>query len=213
MQVTRHISVRAVCITLCLGSVLLCGLLALPLSANAEQPATKAKQIQQQVAAVDAKFKGKRPSRKFVLPEASDEGTYAAYWGTFDAFEKLSVEEKNLRGKFLQDFYWQKGLLIAARQRHFDYGGYITDFTKETPVELELVADDRFEFEGELVLRQRSFGRPVQTETSEAQRIKAYSNSYRRLTRSPEVKAPNGSACRWICDSREAPECLAYKCQ
>jgi hypothetical protein len=213
MQIARSFAAQSGCVAVRLSSLFLCGLLALPLSATAEQPATKARQIQQQVAAIDAKFKGKKPSRKFVLPEASDEGTYAAYWGTFDAFEKLSIEEKNLRGKFLQDFYWQKGLLIAARQRHFDYGGYITDFTKETPVELELVADDRFEFEGELVLRQRSFGRPVQTETSEAQRMKAYATSYRRLTRSPEVKAPNGSACRWICDSREAPECLAYKCQ
>jgi transposase len=165
------------------------------------------------VAAVDAKFKGKKPVRTFNLPEASGEGTSAAYWGTPDTVERLSVVEKNLRGRFLQGFYWQRGLLIAARQRHLDYGGYIDSFTKETPVEMELVDDDRFEFDGELVLRQRSFGRKVATERSEAERLKAYANSYRRLTLTPEAKAPNGAACRWICVSREALECLAYQCQ
>jgi hypothetical protein len=51
------------------------------------------------------------------------------------------------------------------------------------------------------------------TERSEAQRMKAYANSYRRLTLTPEAKAPNGAACRWICASSEMLECLAYKCQ
>jgi hypothetical protein len=213
MQIARNLAVRSSRAALCVSGFFLCSLLAAPPPASAQKPVVKAKQIQRQVATIDAKFKGKKPVRTFNLPEASGKGTSAAYWGTFDSVEKLSVVEKNLRGKLLQDFYWQQGLLIAARQRHFDYGGYIDDFTKETPVEVELVGDDRFEFDGESVLRQRSFGRPLPTERSEAQRMKAYANSYRRLTLTPETKAPNGGACRWICASNEMLECLAYKCQ
>jgi hypothetical protein len=70
LQIARNLAAQGGCLAYSLSSIFLCSLLAPPLSANAEQPAAKARQTQRQVAAIDANFKARNP----LLERALEEG-------------------------------------------------------------------------------------------------------------------------------------------
>ena len=72
-------------------AALLCALLA-PLAVAADAPGSKAEQLQQQVAAIDARTKSQAPLRERPLQGFAAEGARVVSWGTTGAIEKISVE-------------------------------------------------------------------------------------------------------------------------
>jgi hypothetical protein len=203
----------------CLVGSLLCGLLAAPLTAIAEQPAMAAQKVHQQVVAIDARFKKQKPFLGRAVDGVAAEGAGVDAWGSPGDIEKISVEAFNERGRVFQDFYFHKNVLIAARERRIDYGAYIMELLKNRPTPMKVAEDDRLEFAGELVLRRRSFGRAMPKADSHAQdlvaRLKTDAMSFKRLMDTPEPEAKKRGGCSWSCasNSRErTDECLVYKC-
>jgi hypothetical protein len=194
-----------------------CGVLAVPLPAKAEQSAPLARQVQQRVAAIDAKFKVTKP----FLERGIDlgEGIDVLAWGAVKAIEKISVKVQGERGELLQDFYWQQGMLIAARQRSIDYGAYMTELPAHKPWPRKVIKDDRFEFAGDVVLHERSFGVSPTAKVNVHMvlaDLKAGALSYKRLMEIPETKENKRGNCSWSCVSKPSEQtdtCLAYECK
>jgi hypothetical protein len=204
----------------CLGGWLLCGLLAAPLTATAEQPALAAQKIHQQVLAIEARFKAQKPFLERGVEGVAAEGAGVDAWGSPGHIEKISVDYMNERGRWFQDFYFQKDVLIAARERRIDYGAYIMELLKNRPTPMKVVEDDRLEFAGDRLLRRRSFGRAMPKADSEAkdllERLKAEAVSFKRLMETPEPEKAKTGGCSWSCASESSErkdECLAYKCE
>jgi hypothetical protein len=196
--------------------ILFCGLLAAPLSAHAEPPAAKAKAVQRQVATIDAKFKKKEPFLERSL-EQGESGWEIRAWGAPKTIEKISAMYQGERGEMLYNFYWQQGLLIAARLRRIDYGAYVGEFPASKPLARNVLEDERFEFSGDVVLRRRSFGRIAPVDAVNVNMVlaelKAGALSYKRLMDIPETKANRRGNCSWSCAREEADICLAYECK
>jgi hypothetical protein len=204
------------CAVPCLGGILLCCGLAAPIYASADQPAIAAQKIQHQVGSIDARFKRKKP----FLERAVDEGTEGSdvfAWGAPGAIEKISVKYQGERGELLQDSHWQKGVLIAVRQRKIDYGAYTMELPDPKRRPRKVLEDDRYEFAGEVVLRKRSFGRAMPTDNSGSdstlEELKVATLSYKRLMDLPETKENKYGNCTWSCTQNKGNECLAYSCK
>jgi hypothetical protein len=204
----------------CLCGWWLGGLLAAPLTAMAQTPALAAQKVHQQVLAIEARFKAQKPFLGRGVEGVAAEGASVDAWGSPGNIEKISLEAFNERGRVFQDFYFQKNVLIAARERRIDYGAYIMELLKNRPIPMKVVADDRLEFAGELLLRRRSFGRAMPKADSEAkdlvERLKAEAVSFKRLMETPEPEKAKTKGCSWSCASESSErkdECLAYKCE
>jgi hypothetical protein len=198
-----------------LGGLLLCGVLTAPLLASARQPAASAEMVQQQVAAIDARSTAQKPSRERPVAGVSAEGARVVSWGKANAVEKISVEALGERGRVLQDFYWHRGMLIAARERRIDYGANIMELPKDKPTPMNVVADDWLEFAGQSIVRRRSLEREVPKADAEAKeqaaKLKAEARSFKRLISAPAT-SQEGS-CTWSCAREQRAECLAYSCK
>jgi hypothetical protein len=199
-----------------IGGVLLCGLLAIPPNASAKQTAITAQMVQQQVAAIEARFKARKPFLERSLEDG--EGGWDVFsWGTPTAVEKIAAKYQGERGELLYDFYWREGVLIAARLRRIDYGAYVGELPAKTPLARNVLKDERFEFVGEVVLRRRSFGRAAPVSAMNVGRVlaelKAGALSYKRLMDIPETNENKLGICRWSCMRKEADVCLAYECK
>ena len=111
-------------------AALLCALLA-PLAVAADAPGSKAEQLQQQVAAIDARTKSQAPLRERPLQGFAAEGARVVSWGTTGAIEKISVEGLGERGRTFLDFYWQGGQLVVAHARRaYVYRAQVFDRTR-----------------------------------------------------------------------------------
>ncbi len=203
---------------LCLSSALLFGLWTAPWPASAEPLAVTAKSVQRQVAAIDAKFKQKKPDliRYFDTGAENDDEVLA--WGTAAEIEKISVKYQGERGEFRKVFYWQQGMLVAVRKRQIDYGSYVLP-KEQTRRRWKVVLDDQSEFAGEVVLSRRSYGKAMPTEDangrSESAELKADARSYKRLMDLPKTKEETRESNFWTCvreeKNEEVRECLEYK--
>jgi hypothetical protein len=200
-----------------LGGFLLCGMSAATLPVSARQPLVSAETVQQQVASIDAQSKARKPFLERPIDGVSAEGAHVEAWGKPKAIEKISLEALGERGKIFQDFYWQQGVLIAARERRIDYGAYITDLPKDRPTPMNVVADDWMEFAGQAVLRRRSLGREMPKDDADAReqaaKLKADARSFKRLMSVPETQANKIGNCVWACAREQRGECLAYSCK
>jgi hypothetical protein len=200
-----------------LSGFLLCGMLAATLPASARQPTVSAETVQQQVQAIDARFKAQKPSLERPVDGVSAEGAHVEAWGAPKSIEKISLEALGERGKKFQDFYWKQGLLIAAREQRIDYGAYITELPKDKPTPMNVVADDWIEFAGQAVLRRRSLGREMPKDDADAReqatKLKADARSFRRLMAIPLTKANKIGNCVWSCARERHGECFAYSCK
>jgi hypothetical protein len=199
----------------CLGSLLLCGMLAAPQLASARQPIATAEMVQQQVAAIDARSAAQKPARERPVAGVSAEGARVVSWGKPNAVEKISVEALGERGRVLQDFYWQRGALIAARERRIDYGANIMELPKDKPTPMNVVVDDWLEFAGQNLARRRSLEREMPKAdtqaTEQATRLKAEARSFKRLVSAPATSKEG--ECTWSCAREQRSECLAYSCK
>jgi hypothetical protein len=199
-----------------LSGLLLLGLAAAPLPARAEPPTITAQAIQRHVALLDARFKGRKPSLERSLDEGEG-GSDISAWGTSGVIEKISAKYQGERGETLQDFYWQRGVQVAARLRRIDYGAYAAELPEGKPFPRNVLIDERFEFAGEALLRRRSFGRASPTGDASARsalsELTAGARSYKRLMDIPETKENKRGSCHWSCSRNQAEECLAYECK
>jgi hypothetical protein len=204
-----------------LGGILLCCLMAAPLAANAGTGAAAARltaaaeKVQQQVQAIDAKAATQTPFRERPVQGLSAEGARVVAWGKPGAIEKISVEALGERGRVLQDFYWQRGALIAAQVRRIDYGANIMDLPKDKPTPTTVAEQDWLEFAGDRVLRGRSLAGEGLMDSAAARKLapklKADARSFKRLIAAPE--SPAAGSCTWTCVREQRDECLVYKCR
>jgi hypothetical protein len=204
-----------------LGSLLLCCLMAAPLAAIAGTGAAVARltaaaeQVQQQVQAIDARAAAQTPFRERPVQGLSAEGARVWAWGKPGAIEKISVEALAERGRVLQDFYWQRGSLIAAQVRRIDHGANIMDLPKDKPTPTTVAEQDWLEFAGDRVLRGRSLAGEGLMDSAAARqlapKLKADARSFRRLIAAPD--SPAAGSCTWTCAREQRSECLAYKCR
>lgn len=205
------------CFVSWLGTLMLCCVLIAPLSARAAGPIASAEKVQRQVAAIDARFAARTPLRERPLQGFSSEGARVVSWGAPAAIEKISVEGLGERGRMLKDFYWQRGLLIAARVRRIDYGAHIMELPKDKPAPMTVVEDEWLEFAGDRVLRWRSLERELPradaAARSRAAELKADARSFRRLINAPDAPGAAGGSCFWSCAREQRGECLRYQCQ
>jgi hypothetical protein len=200
-----------------LGSMLLCCVLAQPLCAPAATPMARADKVQQQVAAIDARANAGAALRERPLQGFSAEGGRVVAWGTMSAIEKISVEGLGERGRVLLDFYWQRGLLIAAHTRRIEYGANIVELPKDKPAPMTIVEEDWLEFAGDRLLRWRNPERELAVSDASARRrsteLMAQARSFRRLINAPEAPGAAAGSCLWSCASERRGECLRYHCQ
>jgi hypothetical protein len=204
------------CTTLSLCSLLMCGLLARPLPASAEQPTVTAQMVQRQVATLDARFKARKPFLERAL-DGGENGWDIYAWGAPKAIEKISSKYQGERGEMLYDFYWREGVLIAARLRRVDYGAYLGELPANKHPARNVLEDERFEFADEVVLRRRSFGRTAPVNAVNVNMVlvelKAGALSHKRLMEIPENKENKYGNCTWSCMREQADVCLAYECK
>jgi hypothetical protein len=197
-------------------AALLCALLA-PLAATADARGSKTEQLQQQVAAIDARAKSQAPLRERPLQGFAAEGARVVAWGTPGAIEKISVEGLGERGRMLRDFYWQRGQLVAAHARRVDYGANIGELPKDKPPPMTVVEDEWVEFAGDRLLRWRQLDREIPASGDSARKraaeLKADARSFRRLMQTPDVAAGSGGSCFWSCAREQRGECLRYNCR
>jgi hypothetical protein len=208
---------RLICgAALCVNSCLVGGLLCVPLATSAEQSSISAQMVQRLVTAIETRFTARKPLLERNLQEG-ESGSHISAWGTPNLIEKISAKYQGERGETLQDFYWEQGVLIAARLRRIDYGAYVGEFPASKPLARNVLEDERFEFSGDVVLRRRSFGRIAPVDAVNVNMVlaelKAGALSYKRLMDIPETKANRRGNCSWSCAREEADICLAYECK
>lgn len=200
-----------------LGAALLCAVIAMPLRAHAAGPNVEAAGAQRQVVEIDARTQAQTPLRERSLQGMASEGARVVAWGTPRAIEKISVEALGERGRVLQDFYWQRGRLVAARERRIDYGAHIMDLPKDKPTPMNVVEDEWLSFAGDRLLHRRSLeGELAKNNTAARQRaaqLKASARSFKRLVNAPESPDAKGGICSWSCAREQRGECLAYHCR
>jgi hypothetical protein len=200
-----------------LGGLLLCAVMWVSSSARAAASPAAAEKIQARVTNIDARTQSQSPLRERALQGVSTEGARVVAWGTTGAVEKISFEGLGERGRVLQDFYWQQGRLIAARERRIDYGANIMELPKDKPTPMNVVEDEWLEFAGDRLLRRRALGGelPV-TDAAARQRVaklKSDARSFKRLVNAPEAPAASRGSCSWSCAREQRGECLAYLCR
>lgn len=197
-------------------AALLCALLA-PLAVAADAPGSKAEQLQQQVAAIDARTKSQAPLRERPLQGFAAEGARVVSWGTTGAIEKISVEGLGERGRTFLDFYWQGGQLVVAHARRVDYGANIRELPKDKPPPMTVVEDEWLEFAGDRLLRWRQLDREMPASGDSARKraaeLKADARSFRRLMQTPDVAVGSAESCFWSCAREQRGECLRYSCR
>lgn len=200
-----------------IARMLLCCVLALPVSAIARAPAVAAERVQQHVAAIDSRSKAASPHRERALQGFAAEGTRVVAWGARGTIDKVSVEGLGERGRVLLDFYWQRGLLIAAHARRVDYGAHILELPKDKPAPMTVVEEEWLEFAGDRLLRRREGDRdmPVSDAASRkrAAEVKAEARSFRRLMQLPDPAGAAAGSCLWSCASERRGECMRYTCK
>lgn len=188
----------------------------MPVLANGDVSGAHVQKVQQQVTAIDVRSKAAAPLREQPLQGFSAEGASVAAWGAPGAIEKISVEGLGERGRVLLDFYWQRGLLIAAHTRRIDYGAHITELPKDKPAPMTVVEDEWLEFAGDRLLRWRQLDREQSVTDGSARKraaeLKAEARSFGRLVQAPVASAGAGS-CVWSCTREARGECLRYRCQ
>jgi hypothetical protein len=204
-----------------LGGLLLCGVMAAPLVAVAGTATASAgavaaaEKVQQQVLAIDARATTQTPFRERPVQGLSAEGARVVAWGKPGAIEKISVEALGERGRLLQDFYWQRGVLIAAHVRRIDYGANIMDLPKDKPTPTTVVEEDWLEFAGNRAVRRRSLAgdglKEAAPQRQQTAKMTADARSFKRLISAPDAAA--AGSCTWACAREQRGECLAYKCR
>ena len=111
------------------AAVLLCTAL---LGAAVPAAAAPAEAPRRQADASDARLSA-APVLERALQGHSAEGARVLAWGRRGAPEKIVVEGLGERGRTLQSFYWQRGVLVASHLQRIDYGAHILELPKDRP--------------------------------------------------------------------------------
>ena len=170
--------------------------------------------VQQQVEAIDARTKGAAPMRERPVQGLAAEGARVSAWGAARSIDKISFEGLGERGRELQDFYWQRGQLIAVHARRIDYGASITELPKDKPLPMNVAADEWLALDAGRGLRPHAAGgaTPAAISRERVAELRRNARSFKRLVESPEPAAA-ASGCFWSCGREQGGECRRYVCR
>jgi len=170
--------------------------------------------VQKQVDAIKARTTGAAPLRERPVQGLAAEGARVSAWGAAKSLEKISFEGLGERGRELQDFYWQRGQLIAVHARRIDYGASITELPKDKPLPMNVASDEWLELDAGRGLRPRaaegSAVAPISRER--VAELRRNARSFKRLVETPEPAAA-ASGCFWTCGREQGGECRRYVCR
>ena len=97
------------------------------------------------VAAIEAKL-GSMTIREGPIEDFSSEGSRAVTYSGADSTCKIDVTVLRERGRSRLEFWWQGQVLLAARERVWDYGDWITALSTDKSLPMALVGDDLVDY-------------------------------------------------------------------
>jgi len=170
--------------------------------------------VQRQVAAIDARAKDAAPVRERAVQGLAAEGARVSAWGAARSVEKISFEGLGERGRESQDFYWERGQLIAVHARRIDYGASIVELPKDKPLPMNVVSDEWLELDARrgLLPRAAAGGTVSSTTRERVAELRGNARSFKRLIDAPEAAAM-ASGCFWSCAREQSGECRRYVCK
>lgn len=196
----------------CIAPLLAC----MWVSAGAAWAAKASDAVQRQVASIDARAKDAAPLRERPVQGLAAEGARVSAWGSARSVEKISFEGLGERGRELQDFYWQRGQLIAVHARRIDYGASIVELPKDKALPMNVVSDEWLELDtrGGLRPRPTDGGAPSAPTRERVAELRGNARSFKRLVDAPEPAAAAAAAgCFWSCAREQGGECRRYVCK
>lgn len=194
----------------CIAPLLAC----MWVSAGAAWAAKASDAVQRQVASIDARVRDAAPLRERPVQGLAAEGARVSAWGSARSVEKISFEGLGERGRELQDFYWQRGQLIAVHARRIDYGASIVELPKDKALPMNVVSDEWLELDARNGLQARATdaGAPAAPTRARVAELRSNARSFKRLVDAPEPAAA-AAGCFWSCAREQGGECRRYVCK